>query len=70
MVERESSCLNPVRSHGRTALGSVVTTLKPHEMEDFYVTDHEVEIKMKYIYSTQLTRLLSSFVFASLTLGR
>lgn len=45
MVERESSCLNSVQSHGCTVLGSVATSLKPHAMEDFYVTDHEIDMK-------------------------
>lgn len=45
MVEKESSCLSSVQSHGCPALGSVATTLKPHKMEDFYVTDHEVDMK-------------------------
>ncbi|KAL3996737.1 catechol O-methyltransferase [Sarotherodon galilaeus] len=42
MVERESSCLNSVWSDGWPTLGSVAPTLKPHKMEDFYVTDHEL----------------------------
>lgn len=45
MVEKESSCLSSVQSHGWSALGSVATTLKLHKMEDFYVTDHEVDMK-------------------------
>lgn len=35
----------PPQSHGWPALDSVATTLKPHKMEDFYVTGHEVDIK-------------------------
>lgn len=34
-----------VRSHSLPTLGSVATSLKLHKMEDFYVTDHEVDMK-------------------------
>lgn len=42
MVERDRNCLNSVWSHEWPALSSVAET---HMMEDFYVTDHDLDRK-------------------------
>lgn len=54
-VKRESSCLVCAESWlFSTRLCSYTKTTK---MEDFYVSDHKIDmkIKIKYIYNTQVT---------------